>query len=124
MVYIRRYYYVYILKCADGSYYTGVTNDIDRRLAQHQAGYNPDSYTFSRRPLELVYSEYFTDPKQAIAFEKQVKGWSRAKREALIAGDWNKIVELAKCVNPTSSKNRNTKISDEEKPDEEKDEKV
>jgi putative endonuclease len=115
MVYIRRYYYVYILKCADGSYYTGVTNDADRRLAQHQAGYNPDSYTFSRRPVELVYSEYFTDPKQAIAFEKQVKGWSRAKKEALIAGDWNKIVELAKCVNSTSSKKYKAGNSEEEK---------
>lgn len=109
MVYIRRYYYVYILKCSDKSYYTGVTNNVDRRFAEHQDGKNPDSYTFSRRPLELVFCEYFTDPKQAIAFEKQVKGWSRAKKEALIAGDWDKIVKLAECVNPTSSKNRNPK---------------
>ena len=108
MVYIRRYYYVYILKCADNSYYTGVSNDPERRLAEHIEGKNPDSYTFSRRPLELVFCGYFTDPKQAIAFEKQVKGWSRAKKEALIAGDWNKI-ELAKCVNLSNSKNRNTK---------------
>ena len=105
MVYIRRYYYVYILKCADNSYYTGISNDVDRRLAEHMEGKNPDSYTFSRRPLELVYCEYFTDPKQAIAFEKQVKGWSRAKKEALIAGDWKEIVELAKCVNSSSSTN-------------------
>ncbi len=109
MVYIRRYYYVYILKCADNSYYTCVSNDPERRLAEHIEGKNPDSYTFSRRPLELVFCEYFTDPKQTIAFEKQVKGWSRAKKEALIAGDWNKIAELAKCVNLSNSKNRNTK---------------
>lgn len=119
MVYIRRYYYVYILKCADNSYYTGISNDVERRLSEHMEGKNPDSYTFSRRPLELVYCEYFTDPKQAIAFEKQVKGWSRAKKEALITGDWNKIVELAKCVNSSNSNNRNT-----ENPEEEKNEKL
>jgi putative endonuclease len=107
MVYIHRYYYVYILKCSDNSYYTGVTNNIDRRFAEHQSGYNPESYTFSRRPLELVFSEYFTNPRQAIAFEKQVKGWSRAKKEDLIAGDWKRIVELAKCVNLSNSKNFN-----------------
>jgi putative endonuclease len=55
----------------------------------------------------LVFCEYFTDPKQAIAFEKQVKGWSRAKKEALISGDWKKIAELAKCVNLSSSENFN-----------------
>ena len=100
---------------ADNSYYTGISNDVERRLAEHMEGKNQDSYTFSRRPLELVYCEYFIDPKQAIAFEKQVKGWSRAKKEALIAGDWNKIVELAKCVNSSNSKNRNTGNSEEGK---------
>ena len=115
MVYIRRYYYVYILKCADNSYYTGISYDVDKRFAQHQEGYNPDSYTFSRRPVELVYCADFLDPKQAIAFEKQVKGWSRAKKEALIAGDWNKIVELAKCVNSSNSKNRNKENPEDEK---------
>jgi putative endonuclease len=115
MVYIRKYYYVYILKCSDNSYYTGISNDVERRLAEHKEGENPDSYTFSRRPLELVYCEYFTDPKQAIAFEKQVKGWSRAKKEALIAGDWKKIVELAKCVNSSSSENFDNENQDEQK---------
>ncbi len=107
MVYIRRYYYVYILKCSDNSYYTGITNDVDKRLAQHHVGFDPDSYTYTRRPVELVYCADFLDPKQAINFEKQVKGWSRAKKEALIAGDWNKIKELAKCNNPSNAKNRN-----------------
>ncbi len=106
MVYIRRYYYVYILKCSDNSYYTGITNNVERRFAEHQSGLNPDCYTFSRRPLELVFAEYFTSPKQAIAFEKQVKGWTRAKKEALIAGDWNKIKTLSQCANVSHSKNR------------------
>jgi len=116
MVYIRRYYYVYILKCADNSYYTGISNDVERRLAEHMEGKNPDSYTFSRRPLELVFCEYFTDPKQAIAFEKQVKGWTRAKKVALIAGDWNKNSELAKCRNSSNSKNREIDNQNGEKP--------
>ena len=106
MVYRHKYYYVYILKCADSSYYTGFTNDFERRFAEHEEGTDTESYTYSRRPLELVYADYFTDPKQAIAFEKQVKGWSRAKKESLIAGDWNKIKELSQCVNDTNSKNR------------------
>lgn len=58
----RNNYYVYILKCADSSYYTGITSDLDRRLAEHKGGHHPDSYTFSRRPVELVYAAYFLDP--------------------------------------------------------------
>ena len=106
MAYKHKYYYVYILKCSDDSYYTGFTNDFERRFAEHEEGYDPESYTYSRRPLELVYADYFTDPKQAIAFEKQIKGWSRAKKESLIAGDWNKIKTLSICLNNTNSKNR------------------
>jgi putative endonuclease len=106
MVYTHRYYYVYILKCSDLSYYTGITSNLDRRFAQHQDGIHPDSYTFSRRPVELVYACDFISPKQAIAFEKQVKGWSRAKKEALIAEDWSKIQLLAQCRNSSNSKNR------------------
>jgi putative endonuclease len=104
MVYIRRYYYVYILKCSDNSYYTGISNNVDRRFAQHQEGKDPDSYTFSRRPVELVFVEYFLAPKQAIAFEKQLKGWTRAKKEALIAGDWDRIKTLSQCTNLSNSK--------------------
>ena len=105
MAYSHRYYYVYILKCSDHSYYTGITSNLDRRLAQHHFGNNPDSYTFSRRPLELVYACDFINPRQAIAFEKQVKGWTRAKKEALIAEDWSKIKLLARCANSSNSKN-------------------
>ena len=88
-------YTVYILKCADCSYYTGVTNDIDNRVLEHQKGINSKAYTFKRRPIKLVFSEHFQDINQAIAFEKQVKGWRRAKKEALINREWNKLPELS-----------------------------
>ena len=92
-----RSYYVYILRCSDGTYYTGVTNDPDRRLIEHLAGLHRDSYTFYRRPVTCVYvSEMFIDPNQAIEWEKQVKNWNRKKKEALIAGKWELLPELAK----------------------------
>jgi putative endonuclease len=105
MTYNRKTYYVYILKCADNSYYTGFTSDLEHRIAIHQEGHDPDSYTYSRRPVELVYADYFLDPKAAITFEKQIKGWSRAKKEALIAGNWDKIKILSMCKNETSHEN-------------------
>ena len=89
-------YYVYIVSCSDNSYYTGVTNNPDRRVAEHNEGHDPKSYTFNRRPVELLFCEMFSDIKQAIAFEKQIKGWSRKKKEAIIAGEWNKLAELSK----------------------------
>ena len=79
-----KHYYVYILKCSDDSYYTGVTNNIDRRFAEHKTGENNKSYTYNRRPVELVFCEEFNDVNQAIAFEKQVKGWTRKKKEAIM----------------------------------------
>lgn len=89
-------YHVYILHCNDGSYYTGVTNNIDRRFAEHQEGLNKTCYTYKRRPLKLVFCEMFTDINQAIAFEKQVKGWRREKKEAIINNNWHLLPELAK----------------------------
>lgn len=77
-------YWVYILHCADGSYYTGVTNDLDRRVFEHQSGAIPGSFTHTRRPISLVYSEDTNDICAAIEREKQIKGWSRKKKEALI----------------------------------------
>ena len=89
-------YTVYILRCSDGSYYTGVTNDINRRVLEHQNCEDPTSYTFRKRPVKLVFTEYYHDVNQAIAFEKQIKGWRRAKKEALINGEWEKLPELSK----------------------------
>jgi len=88
--------YVYILRCSDGSYYTGVTNDLEERFEQHSQGIHPDSYTFSRRPLELVFYEMFNSPLAAIAFEKKLKKWSRKKKEALIQARFDLLPEMAR----------------------------
>ncbi|AXT50406.1 GIY-YIG nuclease family protein [Aquimarina sp. BL5] len=88
--------YVYILKCADDSYYTGVTSNFKQRLHQHQSGYFKDSYTHNRRPVVLVYICEFTDIQLAIDTEKQIKKWSRTKKEALINGAYDKLPNLAK----------------------------
>ena len=88
-------HYVYILLCADGSYYTGLTEDLEIRLAQHQAGELP-GYTKSRRPVKLVFSNEFSSMDDAIDRERQIKGWSKAKKEALIAGDWERLAELSR----------------------------
>ena len=67
------------------------------RVAQHQEGDYCKSYTYKRRPVELVFCEEFIHPNEAIGFEKQVKGWTRKKKEALIARNWGKLIELAEC---------------------------
>ena len=87
---------IYIVKCSDNSYYTGMTNSIDRRLFEHNSGKNPDCYTFIRRPVVLVWFESFSDPTQANMIEKKIKGWSRRKKEALINEDWDKLVQYSK----------------------------
>ena len=87
---------VYILKCADGSYYTGMTENLEYRLAQHHRGAFEDGYTASRRPLKLVWSEQFATHDDAFRRERQIKGWSRAKKEALIRGDWEGIQRIVR----------------------------
>ena len=89
-------YYVYIVKCNDSFYYTGVTNDIEKRIAEHNEGENFFSYTYSRRPVKLVWHTESNDINYAIEREKQIKGWTRRKKEALIAGDYDLLIELAK----------------------------
>lgn len=89
-------YYVYIVQCKDGSYYTGITNDLDRRLDEHNMGHDQTCYTFNRRPVELKYYEHYTDVNQAIAREKQLKGWSRKKKQALFREDWDELKRLSK----------------------------
>ncbi len=89
-------YFVYILLFSDGSYYTGITNDLERRMDEHHTGFNQSCYTYKRRPLKLVFHEMFTDVNQAIAFEKQVKGWRREKKEAIINGEWEILPKLSK----------------------------
>ena len=102
---MKKYLYVYILKCNDGTYYTGVTNNYHRRFREHQQGLNITCYTYSRRPVELLYVEEFHDYNDAIAWEKQIKGWTRAKKEALIQNNWENLIELSQCSNDSHSKN-------------------
>ncbi|MFV0592433.1 MAG: GIY-YIG nuclease family protein [Draconibacterium sp.] len=77
-------FYVYIVKCKDDSFYTGITNDIEQRLKEHNNWISPKSYTYNRRPVELVFVETFIDFQIAEQWEKQIKGWSRKKKQALI----------------------------------------
>jgi putative endonuclease len=88
--------YVYILRCADGSYYVGSATgyDLAPRVEQHNAGAYP-GYTCTRRPVVLVWSEYFDRITDGIAAERQIKGWSRAKKEALMRSDWASLSKLS-----------------------------
>ena len=88
--------FIYILKCSDDSYYTGVTSNLEKRLFEHKNGVHLDSYTYKRRPLELVFYAEFTDINFAIEKEKQIKKWSRAKKEALINDEYDLLPNLAK----------------------------
>ena len=98
-----KFYYIYILRCSDNSLYTGITNDLDRRFNEHNDGKLKDAYTYSRRPVKLEYFQDFTEPTQAIFFEKKLKKWSKVKKEALIKGDFDMIQTLAECRNATNS---------------------
>ena len=89
-------YYVYILECSDRTLYVGVTNNLERRLLEHQKGKSNTSYTYNRRPVKLIWSEIFQDISYAIKVEKKLKKWSKAKKIALSEGDWNNLVDLAK----------------------------
>ena len=91
------YFFVYILKCADNSYYVGQTDNIEKRLAEHNS-MNCGSYTSTRLPVTLVYLERFSTRNEAFLAERRIKGWSREKKEALINGDWEKIKKLSKKV--------------------------
>ena len=87
-------YHVYMLRCSDGSYYAGHTNDLEHRLAAHERG-AIEGYTLSRRPVELVFSDQFSTRLEAFHRERQIKGWSMSRKEALIKGDWDRLVELS-----------------------------
>ena len=92
------WYYVYIVQCCDGSYYTGVTNNLLRRIYEHNHKNNPLSYTNSRKPVVLKYYEVYQSPLEAIRREKQIKRWGRDKKEALINGDYENLKALSKKV--------------------------
>ena len=86
----------YMLMCRDASIYTGHTDDLPRRIAQHGIGFFPHCYTADRRPLTMIWSEAFASRVEALAAERQLKGWSRAKKLALADGDWALVSSLAR----------------------------
>ena len=86
---------VYILKCNNNAYYTGHTDNIAKRIAEHQSG-NGGAYTASHLPVELVFNELFESREAAFVMEQQIKKWSRQKKEALIQGDFKLIAKFAK----------------------------
>ncbi|WP_298287512.1 GIY-YIG nuclease family protein [uncultured Lutibacter sp.] len=88
--------YLYILKCKDNTFYTGVTSSLEKRMFEHNSGFHTNSYTYKRRPLELVFYAEFTDISIAINKEKQIKKWSKSKKEALINGEYDSLINLAK----------------------------
>jgi len=96
--------YMYILLCSDGSYYTGSTNNLELRLAQHQAGEGAN-HTKKRLPVKLLYFEEYARVDAAFYREKQVQGWSRKKKEALIEGRLQDLHTLSECTNSTHYKN-------------------
>jgi len=89
-------YYVYILKCSDNSFYTGVTSNLEQRLIRHNEGFYKNSYTSTRRPVQLVFKAGFSNINMAIKKEKQIKKWSKVKKETLINGDYHLLPSLSK----------------------------
>ena len=98
----QKYLYVYILLCSDDSYYIGVTNDVLKRVNEHNEGKDISAYTFHRCPVQLLYWEQSSDFNGAIVREKQFKGWTRKKKEALMAQNYELLHQLSKCKNETS----------------------
>ncbi|MGN6279369.1 MAG: GIY-YIG nuclease family protein [Sphingomonas sp.] len=88
-------FWAYILRCADGSYYAEHTENLEMRVAAHQSG-EIEGYTRSRRPVTLVWTQNFPSRIESLEAERRIKGWTRAKKEALIAGDWQRLSLLAR----------------------------
>ena len=96
-------FYVYIVKCADGSYYTGHTDQIEARIASHQSG-QIRGYMYERRPVELAFAEEVGSRDEAFRRERQIKGWSRSKKEAMMANDWNRLILLSRARSSISTR--------------------
>ena len=93
-------FWVYILRCADNSYYTGHTDNLEERIAKHQAG-EIEGYTSTRLPVRLLFAEEFPTREEALVSEQQIKGWSRRKKEAMMRGDWAEVSQLARRYHPS-----------------------
>ncbi len=96
---------IYILECSDKSYYTGSTKNLELRLAQHQAG-KGSKYTNNRLPVNLVFSQEYERIDDAFYVEKQVQGWSRKKKLALIEGNYELLSKLSQCQNASHCRNK------------------
>jgi putative endonuclease len=101
----KRHAWTYILECSDGTYYVGSTTDIEGRVWEHNAGLGCP-YTSRRRPVKLVYTEEFPSIQEAYDWERRIKGWRRAKKEALVRGEYESLHELAR-RRPGRAKRRN-----------------
>jgi predicted GIY-YIG superfamily endonuclease len=101
-------FWVYILRCADNSYYTGHTDNLAKRISEHQAG-EIEGYTSTRLPVTLVFADEFPTREEALSRECQIKGWSRKKKEAMMRGDWAEVSRLAcrKCPSTGSGRTVN-----------------
>jgi len=88
-------FWVYILRCADGSYYTGHTDNLEQRIAQHQSG-EFDGYTATRKPVTLMFTQERATREEAHRAEQQIKGWSRKKKEAMMQEDWTAVNRLSR----------------------------
>ena len=97
-------YFVYIVECSDGLLYTGITNDPDRRLEEHNDGIDKNSFTFKRRPVKMIFLQDFNEAEQAIYFEKKIKKWSAKKKRALAFDNYDLLQLLAECKNLSNSK--------------------
>jgi putative endonuclease len=97
--------WIYILRCSDDSYYCGSTSNLELRINEH-IFHKYSGYTSARLPIDLVFSQEFGDINDAIRAERQIKGWNRKKKEALIKGDFDLLHELSKCKNVSSSFNK------------------
>ena len=93
-------FHLYLLECNDGSYYVGHTDNLERRLELHCSASIPNAYTSSRLPVKLVWVSQFESRAEALAGERQIKGWSRAKKKALIQGNWSELSRLARSHSP------------------------
>ena len=91
---MQYHFYLYILKCNDGSFYIGHTDNIEKRMSEHNQGLIDKCYTKNRRPVELVFLQIFDTRDAAFSAERKIKGWSRKKKEAFIKGDWQEIKRL------------------------------
>ncbi|MGH6813838.1 MAG: GIY-YIG nuclease family protein [Methylocella sp.] len=99
---------IYILRCVDGSYYTGITRrSVDERVSEHAQGLIEGCYTGSRLPVELVFTECYERVDEAVAAERRIKGWSRAKKEAMMRGDFAALSSLAKRKRKSQKQKRN-----------------